>query len=138
MSPSGERCAGRRCNRLSATVPLIGFFLEAAPTGLDPNTVGDKLASVPAVVEVHDLHIWQITSGQPALSAHVLVEPGGDCHAVRRRLVQMLNDEYHVTHTTMQVDHIRQDLLTIADTPPVDPHCEQPHGPAHRRDDHAH
>ena len=62
------------------------IFLEAAPAGLSPDAIGDQLAAVPAVTEVHDLHIWQITSGQPALSAHVLVDPGRDCHAVRRAL----------------------------------------------------
>ena len=62
------------------------IFLEAAPAGIDPAALGDRLVAAPAVVEVHDLHVWQITSGQPALSAHVLVAPGGDCHAVRARV----------------------------------------------------
>jgi cobalt-zinc-cadmium efflux system protein len=115
------------------------IFLEAAPTGLDPNVIGDQLASFPAVVEVHDLHIWQITSGQPALSAHVLVDPGGDCHAVRRALQHLLGHEHHITHTTLQVDHAPEQHLTITvDSPASDPHCGDPHGPAHRRETHAH
>jgi cobalt-zinc-cadmium efflux system protein len=115
------------------------IFLEAAPTGLDPDTIGDQLAAVPAVVEVHDLHIWQITSGQPALSAHVLVDPGGDCHAVRRTLQHLLGHEHHITHTTLQVDHASDQHLAITtDSPASDPHCGDPHGPTHRREDHAH
>ncbi|HEY4570914.1 MAG TPA: cation diffusion facilitator family transporter, partial [Kribbella sp.] len=61
------------------------IFLEAAPAGLDPDDIGARLAALPDVHEVHDLHIWEITSGQPALSAHVLVAPGADCHAVQVR-----------------------------------------------------
>ena len=62
------------------------IFLEAAPAGLEPDRIGRALADRPNVVEVHDLHIWQITSGMPAASAHVLVALGEDCHAVRADL----------------------------------------------------
>ncbi|MFG2306886.1 cation diffusion facilitator family transporter [Actinacidiphila glaucinigra] len=113
------------------------IFLEAAPAGLDPDEVGDRLAAHEAVTEVHDLHIWTITSGQPALSAHVLVEPGGDCHAVRRDLEHLLGADYGLTHTTLQVDHAPAELLTVGATPagaagPVGGHCGEPHGPVHR------
>jgi cobalt-zinc-cadmium efflux system protein len=57
------------------------------------------------VVEVHDLHVWTVTSGFPALSAHVLVEPAADCHAVRRSLERVLADRFELTHTTLQVEH---------------------------------
>ena len=63
----------------------VRILLEATPSGIDAEEVGRALAAVESVVEVHDLHIWTITCGFPALSAHVLVEPGADCHAVRRR-----------------------------------------------------
>jgi cobalt-zinc-cadmium efflux system protein len=62
---------------------------------------------------VHDLHIWEITSGFPALAAHVLVDPGADCHAMRRHLEQVLRDEFHIEHTTLQVDHARPELVQI-------------------------
>jgi cobalt-zinc-cadmium efflux system protein len=81
------------------------IFLEAAPGDIDPDAVGRALASEPHVVEVHDLHVWTVTSGFPALSAHVLVEPGADCHAVRRSLERVLADEFHLSHTTLQVEH---------------------------------
>lgn len=111
------------------------IFLEAAPAGILPDEVGDRLVGHPAVTEVHDLHIWMITSGQPALSAHVLVAPEGDCHSVRRDLEQLLHQRYGLTHTTLQVDHAPAELLTVStsDTgPAAAAHCAQPHGPVHR------
>ena len=82
------------------------IFLEAAPAGIDPGAVAAALASDPDVVEVHDLHVWTVTSGFPALAAHVLVSPGADCHAARRRLEQLLADSFRLEHTTLQVDHV--------------------------------
>jgi cobalt-zinc-cadmium efflux system protein len=81
------------------------ILLEAAPKGIDTRVVGERLARAPGVVEVHDLHIWTITSGFPALSAHVLVGRGEDCHGRRRELEQLLRREFGIEHTTLQVDH---------------------------------
>jgi cobalt-zinc-cadmium efflux system protein len=80
-------------------------FLEAAPRGLDPQEIGPALAAWPRVVEVHDLHVWEVSSGFPALSAHVLVGADADCHAVRRELEGLLRERFDVEHTTLQVDH---------------------------------
>lgn len=80
-------------------------LLEAAPRGIDPQAIGERLAAYPGVVDVHDLHVWTITSGFPALSAHVLVRPSDDCHAIRRALEHMLGDRFGIDHTTLQVDH---------------------------------
>jgi cobalt-zinc-cadmium efflux system protein len=80
-------------------------LLEAAPRGLDPTAIGNALAAQPGVVEVHDLHVWEVTSGFPALAAHVLVRPGDDCHAVRRSLQAMINERFGINHVTLQVDH---------------------------------
>ncbi len=89
-------------------------LLEAAPRGLGADRIGQAMASQPAVVEVHDLHVWEVTSGFPALSAHVLVAPGDDCHARRRELEQLLAGEFGIEHTTLQVDHEQpQELLAI-------------------------
>ena len=69
----------------------------------------------PGVVEVHDLHVWQITSGFPCLSAHVLVREGDDCHGIRRASEHLLRERFAITHTTLQVDHEHVDtLLTIS------------------------
>lgn len=117
------------------------IFLEAAPAHVDPDAVGDRLVGQPPVTEVHDLHIWTITSGQAALSAHVLVAPEGDCHAVRRDLEALLSKEYGITHTTLQVDHVQDSLLTVGRGPgedPADAHCADSHGPVHRQGPHAH
>jgi cobalt-zinc-cadmium efflux system protein len=80
-------------------------FLEAAPSGLDPTRIGQALAEQPGVVQVHDLHVWEVTSGFPALSAHVVVRAGDDCHERRRSLQRMLEERFGVDHTTLQVDH---------------------------------
>jgi cobalt-zinc-cadmium efflux system protein len=80
-------------------------FLEAAPEGLDPQEIGRTLAAHAGVVEVHDLHVWEVTSGFPALSAHVVVRAGSDCHELRRALQQELVERFELRHTTLQVDH---------------------------------
>jgi cobalt-zinc-cadmium efflux system protein len=80
-------------------------FMEAAPSGIDPDDVGRALAGHPGVVEVHDLHVWEVTSGFPALSAHVVVRAGDDCHELRRLLQQMVAERFGISHTTLQVDH---------------------------------
>jgi cobalt-zinc-cadmium efflux system protein len=80
-------------------------LLEGAPEGVDPQALGNALAAQPGVVEVHDLHVWEVTSGFPALAAHVLVHPGDDCHAVRRQLQAMVAERFDIAHVTLQVDH---------------------------------
>ncbi|MBV8990815.1 MAG: cation transporter [Solirubrobacterales bacterium] len=80
-------------------------FMEAAPAGLDPEQIGLALAAQEGVVEVHDLHVWEVTSGFPALSAHVVVRADADCHDLRRGLERMLDERFHLHHTTLQVDH---------------------------------
>jgi cobalt-zinc-cadmium efflux system protein len=83
----------------------VHILLEGAPPGLDARELGRRLAEMAGVVDVHDLHVWTITSGFPALAAHVLVERGDDCHARRRELEEVLLREYGIEHTTLQVDH---------------------------------
>ncbi len=83
------------------------IFLEAAPKNIDPAAVGRALLDEPEVVEVHDLHVWTLTSGFPVVSAHVLVEPGADCHAIRGRLEQKLAEAFGLEHSTLQVEHAR-------------------------------
>jgi cobalt-zinc-cadmium efflux system protein len=87
------------------------ILLESTPRGIDAEALGRRLASAPGVVEVHDLHVWTITSGFPALSAHVLVRPGEDCHGRRRELERLLHDEFGIEHTTLQVDHASEAAL---------------------------
>lgn len=91
-------------------------LLEMSPTGIDVSEIGRALAEHPRVSSVHDLHIWQIASGFPALSAHVLVPPGADCHEIRRELEQLLAERFELDHTTLQVDHDRRDELLAVDS----------------------
>jgi cobalt-zinc-cadmium efflux system protein len=89
-------------------------LLEGSPAGVRSETVGRALASAPGIVEVHDLHVWEVTSGFTALAAHVLVAPGDDCHARRRELEELVHDRFGIDHTTLQVDHeARDELLRI-------------------------
>ncbi len=83
----------------------VGVLLEGAPAGMDAREVGTAIGAVEGVVGVHDLHLWTITSGFPALSAHVLVGDGADCHAIRRALETILRERFSLTHTTLQVEH---------------------------------
>lgn len=88
-------------------------FLEAAPEGLDVNAIGHVLASQPGIVEVHDLHVWEVGSGVAALSAHVLVGSHSDCHAARRELATLLAERFAIAHTTLQVEHAAAELIEI-------------------------
>jgi cobalt-zinc-cadmium efflux system protein len=84
----------------------INILLEGTPPDIDAGEVGRSMAGIPGVAEVHDLHVWTITSGFPALAAHVLVGRDEDCHARRRDLEEVLAREYGIEHTTLQVDHV--------------------------------
>jgi cobalt-zinc-cadmium efflux system protein len=84
----------------------VGILLEQSPLGMDANEVGRKMVSVEGVEEVHDLHVWTITSGFPALAAHVIVGNDQDCHERRRELEKVLYREFGIEHTTLQVDHL--------------------------------
>jgi cobalt-zinc-cadmium efflux system protein len=101
-----------------SAVPIIRdsvrILLEQAPAGLDAEEVGNALAAAPGVTSVHDLHVWTITSGFAALSAHVLVAADEDCHARRRELERLLGERFGLSHTTLQMDHSRPpEPLTI-------------------------
>ena len=88
-------------------------LLEAAPRGLDPQEIGRSLASEAHVVEVHDLHVWEVTSGMPSLSAHVTVRAGCDTQAHRRRLAELLRERFGIDHSTLQVEARHEGPLEI-------------------------
>ena len=88
-------------------------LLEAAPRGLDPQEIGRTLAAQPHVVEVHDLHVWEVTSGMPSLSAHVTVGAGCDTQSHRRQLAELLHDRFEIDHTTLQVEARHEGPLAI-------------------------
>jgi cobalt-zinc-cadmium efflux system protein len=93
------------------------ILLEGAPKGLEPEIVGPAMAKHRGVTEVHDLHVWEVSSGFPSLSAHVLVETGAACHEIRRELAERLAHDFGITHSTLQVEHeTPEQLLTLGDS----------------------
>jgi cobalt-zinc-cadmium efflux system protein len=90
-------------------------LLEAAPAGIDVPALGRAMAQVDGVVEVHDLHVWTVTSGFPAVAAHVTVSAESEPSLVRHRMAEMLRRHFGVTHSTLQVERegSEQALLQI-------------------------
>jgi cobalt-zinc-cadmium efflux system protein len=88
-------------------------LLEASPRELDPAEIGRALASQQHVVEVHDLHVWEVTSGFPAMSAHVTVRSGCDTQSHRRQLAALLHERFGIEHSTLQVEERHEGPLTI-------------------------
>jgi cobalt-zinc-cadmium efflux system protein len=79
------------------------ILLEVAPR--EPREIADAMLAVPHVADVHDLHVWTVGSGFPSVSAHVLVEPGADCHGIRQELADLLGKRFGLSHSTLQVEH---------------------------------
>ena len=89
-------------------------LLDIAPVALPVNEIGTAMAAHPGVVEVHDLHVWEVTTEFPTLSSHVLVESGADCHGIRRELESLLHDRFGLEHTTLQIEHASPKLVQIS------------------------
>ena len=80
------------------------ILLEVSPE--EPGEIGQAMLAVPHVADVHDLHIWTVSSGFPSISAHVLVDQGADCHAIRLQLANLLRERFDLAHSTLQVEHV--------------------------------
>jgi cobalt-zinc-cadmium efflux system protein len=89
------------------------IFLEASPKGVDPERIGRRMAEQAGVVEVHDLHVWEVTSEFPALSAHVTVAQDADCHRARLELADLIEHQFGIHHVTLQVEHEPKHLVQI-------------------------
>lgn len=89
------------------------ILMESAPAGIDPRQVGKEMVADPDVVEIHDLHIWTVTSGFPALSAHLVAKPGSDRDLVRGRMEALLRERFDIHHTTLQV--VEAELIPLDD-----------------------
>jgi cobalt-zinc-cadmium efflux system protein len=109
-------------------------FMESAPADLDVQRIGQTMASQPGIVEVHDLHVWEVTSGFVALSAHVLVGAGSDCHELRRQLQRVLRESFGIEHTTLQVDHEAALQPPLQIEPQRNPHARPDPGANSRPD----
>ena len=108
---------------IASAAPIIRdslrVLLEQAPAGVEVTEIGRAMAGAPGIVSVHDLHVWTITSGFTALSAHVLVGEDDDCHERRRELEHMLADRFGIDHTTLQMEHRdHRALLQVENTDP--------------------
>jgi cobalt-zinc-cadmium efflux system protein len=92
-------------------------LMEAAPPHIDVSSVGRAMASDSDVVETHDLHVWTVTSGFLALSAHLVIRPGADRDRVRARVEGLLENRFGIRHTTLQVVEARpsDELISVED-----------------------
>ena len=82
----------------------LRVLVQAAPAGLDLGAIEQDLAGLPGVVDVHDLHVWTLTSEMEVASAHVMIRAGADGHAVLDQARVLLADRYGVTHATLQIE----------------------------------
>ena len=91
-----------RAWRLAASA--VRILIQAAPAGFDVGRLQADLAGVPGVVDVHDLHVWTLTSEMDVASAHLMVTAGTDTHGVLDRARDLLRDRYDIAHATLQVE----------------------------------
>jgi cobalt-zinc-cadmium efflux system protein len=82
----------------------LAVLMEHVPRGIDPDHVRDAMIGVPGVAEVHDLHIWTITSGLDSLSAHVVAVDYGDTESLLRDLRETLHNQFGIEHITIQIE----------------------------------
>jgi cobalt-zinc-cadmium efflux system protein len=94
----------------------IDVLMEAAPSGLDVEEIGTAMAGVEGVREVHDLHVWTVTSGFPALAAHVRTDPARDMDEIRIQVEHVLAERFGIEHTTLQM--MVEPLLELEDRRP--------------------
>ncbi len=82
----------------------INILLEGVPDGIDADAVSASLKALPGVRDIHDLHIWAITSGVPSLSAHVVLDANGEGDEVHQRAVKHLDEKHEIEHVTLQME----------------------------------
>ncbi|MGM0826666.1 MAG: cation diffusion facilitator family transporter [Bacillota bacterium] len=86
------------------TKDSIHILMEGSPKGIDTEEVKNSMSAIPGVIEVHDLHVWCITSGFTALSCHVVVENEVNRDTILLRLSACLEQEFGIHHSTIQVE----------------------------------
>ncbi|MEV6599222.1 cation diffusion facilitator family transporter [Actinoplanes sp. NPDC051346] len=84
----------------------VRILVQAAPKHLDMTRVRDRLAAVPGVSDVHDLHVWTLTSGMEVASAHLSLEPAAELGAVLATAREVLHDDFDIDHATLQVEPV--------------------------------
>lgn len=79
-------------------------LLEGVPDGIDLEAVAQALKSVPGVRDLHDLHVWALTSNNPSLSAHLVAIDAAKGSSIREEAAAMLEREFHIAHVTLQIE----------------------------------
>jgi cobalt-zinc-cadmium efflux system protein len=95
----------------------VNVLLEGAPPHLDVSEIESALCAAPGVQRVHDLHVWTLTSGREAMSAHVVVAPDASKDRILEDLHVILHARFGIDHTTLQVETEPTQLLRITSTP---------------------
>ncbi|WP_421378866.1 cation diffusion facilitator family transporter [Bacillus salacetis] len=86
----------------------VHILMEGTPSGVEVKSVRNELENIQGVRDVHDLHIWTITSGMNSLSCHLLIEDEEDDQAILQKAIDIIEEKFHINHTTIQVE--RSDL----------------------------
>ena len=82
----------------------VRILLQAAPPHIDPDALRDDLGGLAGVVDVHDVHVWTLTSDMESASAHLMVAAGSDSHGVLDEARSLLQERYGIAHATLQVE----------------------------------
>ncbi|AEV18947.1 MULTISPECIES: cation diffusion facilitator family transporter [Geobacillus] len=93
----------------------VHILMEGTPAAIDHAEVKAALSGIDGVIDVHDLHIWTITSGLDSLSCHLLIEEGCDGQAVLQRAIDLVETRFHIRHATIQIEmpHIRHGEMEV-------------------------
>lgn len=80
----------------------VGILMESTPTGVNPDKIKTDLQAIPGVGEVHDLHIWTVSTGRLAMSVHLVAE---DATQTLKLAHEVLSQHFGIIHTTIQIEH---------------------------------
>ncbi len=79
--------------------------MEGTPSAINQTAVKEALERIDGVKDVHDLHIWTITSGLDSMSCHMLVKDGWDCQQILQQAIELMEKEFKIHHSTIQVEN---------------------------------
>lgn len=125
------------------TKESVNILMEGVPFSIDSILVKEALNQVPGVINVHDLHIWTLTSGFHSLSCHLLVEDDKSSYDILNEAILMLEQKFQITHATIQIENSTVNHTELACQKHHKPHGEHEHDHNHDHDhnhnhDHPH
>jgi cobalt-zinc-cadmium efflux system protein len=129
---------------LSIVRETLHILLEGTPRSVDLAQIRSAMQAVAGVVNVHDLHVWSLTSQSHALASHVQVVemPLAECEALLERINHQLRDHYGIHHSTIQIEVTDCPTVDGCSSPPtpdvIDGHSHHHHGPGGHHHDHVH